>query len=116
MKLEDGAWPWLAGSWTSGATSTRTTSSRGRSTRTGSRKPARAAMAEALRLGTRDARLFYHAGMIERALGNVGEAARYLRLALDTNPHFHALQADEARRVLRAPYGPSATARRGVAP
>lgn len=82
----------------------------------GQPEPARAAMAEALRPGTRDARLFYHAGMIERALGNVGEAARYLRLALDTNPHFHALQADEARRVLGPLTDPSATALRGVAP
>jgi hypothetical protein len=59
-------------------------------------------MLQALRLGTRDARLFYHAGMIERALGNVGAAAGYLRLALDTNPHFHLRQADEARRTLHA--------------
>ena len=66
-------------------------------------------MVEALRLGTRDARLFYHAGMIERALGNVGAAARYLRLALDTNPHFNPLQADEAR-----PRPRGARRRRGV--
>ena len=77
---------------------------------------AREAMAEALRQGTRDARLFFHAGMIERAVGNGREAARYLRLALDTNPHFHALQADEARRALGALADPSATVLSGVAP
>jgi hypothetical protein len=59
-------------------------------------------MAEALRLGTRDARLFYHAGMIERALGNTAAAAAYLRQALATNPRFHPRHADDARRALRA--------------
>jgi tetratricopeptide (TPR) repeat protein len=63
---------------------------------------ARVAMAEALRLGTRDARLFYHAGMIERALGDVDAARQQLRRALETNPYFHPLHADEARRTLRA--------------
>ena len=57
-----------------------------------------------------------HAGLIERALGNGAEAARYLRLALETNPHFHALHADEARRVLGALADPSATVLSGVAP
>jgi tetratricopeptide (TPR) repeat protein len=82
----------------------------------GQPEEAREAMAHALRLGTRDARLFYHAGMIERTLGNVGAAARYLRLALDTNPHFHTLQADEARRVLGVVARPSATGALAVAP
>jgi tetratricopeptide (TPR) repeat protein len=77
---------------------------------------AREAMAQALRLGTRDARLFYHAGMIERAVGNGGAAARYLRLALDTNPHFHLLQADEAGRALRAITDPAREALLGDGP
>ena len=71
---------------------------------------------EALRLGTRDARLFYHAGLIESALGNAGAAVRYLQLALDTNPHFHPLHADQARRVLAAIADPSLAALAGVAP
>jgi tetratricopeptide (TPR) repeat protein len=75
----------------------------------GQPEAARVAMTEALRLGTRDARLFYHAGMIERALGDVGAATRYLRRALETNPHFHPLHADEARRVLGAIEDPSVT-------
>ncbi|HEX2500013.1 MAG TPA: tetratricopeptide repeat protein [Methylomirabilota bacterium] len=75
----------------------------------GQPEAAREAMVEALRLGTRDARLFYHAGMIERALGNVGAAARYLRLALDTNPYFNPLGADEARRALQALEGAGAS-------
>ncbi len=61
---------------------------------------AREAMTEALRLGTRDARLFFHAGLIERRLGNPAAARDDLRRALATNPHFHLLQAEEARRVL----------------
>jgi len=68
--------------------------------RAGQLEQARAAMAEALRLGTRDARFFYHAGMIERSLGNVDGAAAYLRQALATNPHFHPRHAAEARRAL----------------
>jgi tetratricopeptide (TPR) repeat protein len=67
----------------------------------GQGEAARAVMAEALRLGTRDARLFYHAGMIERAAGDVGGARRHLRRALETNPHFHPIWADEARRALQ---------------
>jgi tetratricopeptide (TPR) repeat protein len=77
---------------------------------------AREAMAQALRLGTRDARLFYHAGLIERAVGNGGSAARYLRLALETNPHFHLLQASDARRVLRAIAEPAPAALLGDGP
>jgi len=63
---------------------------------------AKTAMDEALRLGTRDARLFYHAGMIEQGLGNRRAAVKYLRLALKTNPSFDILQAETARKTLRA--------------
>ena len=35
---------------------------------------AKAAMARALAQGTKDAQLFHHAGVIERALGNAGAA------------------------------------------
>lgn len=61
---------------------------------------AKTAMAEALRLNTRDPRLFYHAGMIAAALGERQAAAKYLQLALQVNPAFDALQADDARRTL----------------
>ncbi len=60
-----------------------------------------APMAEALRLGTRDARLFFHAGMISHRLGETEQAIQYLEQALATNPHFHVLQADAARATLR---------------
>jgi tetratricopeptide (TPR) repeat protein len=58
------------------------------------------AITRALSLGTRDARLFFHAGLIERALGRPDRARRHLRAALETNPGFHVLLTDEARRVL----------------
>ena len=63
---------------------------------------AKTAMDEALRLGTQDARLFYHAGMIEQALGNRRNAVKYLQLALKINPSFNILQAEVARQTLRA--------------
>ena len=55
---------------------------------------------EALRLGTRDARLFFHAGMIHRALGDRDAARDYLGRALALNAGFHLLQADVAARAL----------------
>lgn len=61
---------------------------------------AKAAMTRALRVGTKDAMLFYHAGMIERALGENEAAKGYLRRALEVNPHFHPTQPATARAVL----------------
>ncbi len=57
-------------------------------------------MTVALRLGTKDARLFFHAGMIYHRLGRTDEARAYLERALATNPHFHILHAQVAARVL----------------
>jgi tetratricopeptide (TPR) repeat protein len=68
--------------------------------RNGRLQEALAEMTEALRLGTRDARLFFHAGLIHHALGQAEPARRYLEQALATNPYFHVLQADVARDVL----------------
>src|SRR5262245_46626069 len=60
-----------------------------------------APMSEALRLGTKDARLFFHAGMIHCALGH-GQAAReLLARALSTNRHFHVLYARVAEQALK---------------
>ncbi len=61
---------------------------------------AQAAIKEALRLGTLDARLFYHAGMIARAAGDESGAAILLRRALALNPHFDPMQSEIARRAL----------------
>jgi tetratricopeptide (TPR) repeat protein len=65
-------------------------------------KPAEAltAMQQALRLGTRDARLYFHAGMIHLRLGQRDKAREFLERALATNPHFHVLHAETARRAL----------------
>ncbi len=63
---------------------------------------AQAAMKDALRLGTKDAMLYYHAGMIENAAGNNSEAKRLLSLALKTNPGFDPLQAIKAKAFLEA--------------
>ncbi|CAN5776551.1 hypothetical protein BH18ACI4_BH18ACI4_16410 [soil metagenome] len=63
---------------------------------------AKTAVDEALRLGTRDARISYHAGMIYNALGERRKAANFLKLALEINPSLELLQADTARRTLDA--------------
>lgn len=63
---------------------------------------ARTASRNALRMGTQDASFFFHAGMIERALGNEAAARTHLRRALDVNPRFHPVLADSARAALRA--------------
>jgi tetratricopeptide (TPR) repeat protein len=55
---------------------------------------------EALRLGTRDARLLYHAGMIARAAGDRDSAREHLRRALEISPQFDPLHADIARKAL----------------
>jgi len=61
---------------------------------------AQAAIKDALRLGTRDAKLFYHAGMIARAAGDEVAARDYLQRALALNPQFDPLQAVTARKAL----------------
>jgi tetratricopeptide (TPR) repeat protein len=61
---------------------------------------ARTAMNYARRLGTRDATMFYHAGMIERSLGDVGRARYFLNEALKANPSFHPKHPREIRAVL----------------
>jgi len=61
---------------------------------------AQAAIKEALRLGTRDARLSYHAGMIARAAGDRNQAGNYLQQALALSPQFDPLQALVARKAL----------------
>jgi len=61
---------------------------------------ARSAVCHALALGTRDAMLFYHAGMIERALGDRDAARQHLTDALAVNPYWHPTQPAEARAAL----------------
>jgi tetratricopeptide (TPR) repeat protein len=59
------------------------------------------AMTEALKMGTKDARLFFHAGMIYHHLGESGKAREYLQRALATNPYFHLLHVDAVDRTLK---------------
>ncbi len=63
---------------------------------------ARAASDRALQLGTPDAQLHYHAGLIAAAQGDAARATTYLRRALELNPHFDLLQAEAARTALAA--------------
>lgn len=63
---------------------------------------ARVPMMAALKLGTKDAKLFYHAGMIYHALGQPDLAREHLGRALALNPHFNLLQAERAEQTLRA--------------
>ena len=61
---------------------------------------ARRAMSTALAQGTQDALLFYHAGLIERAGGNLPAARDYLRRALAVSPVFDASAPAIARAVI----------------
>ena len=54
----------------------------------------------ALRLGTRDASMHYHAGMIALALNDSSSAREHLRQALAINPYFSVRYADPARQKL----------------
>ena len=63
---------------------------------------ARESIEQAMRLGTRDARILYHAGMIYDALNDRQRAVKYLKLALDADFSFDVLQADAAKRKLNA--------------
>ncbi len=60
------------------------------------------AMQHALALGTRDALLSYHGGMIASALGDTARARELLTDALTINPGFDPLQAQRARATLDA--------------
>ncbi len=55
---------------------------------------------EAMRLKSNDARIKYHAGMIEKASGNKREAFRLIDEALTLNPSFDLIQAGVARKTL----------------
>lgn len=58
---------------------------------------------EALRLGTSEPEFYYHAGMIERDLGNTTAAKKHLSHALQLNPAFHPTHAKVARTALAEP-------------
>ncbi|MDQ6716816.1 MAG: tetratricopeptide repeat protein [Gemmatimonadota bacterium] len=63
---------------------------------------ARAAMRMARRMSTEDAQIYYHTGMVERALGKTAAASDYLERALTINPGFNYAQAKIARATLES--------------
>jgi tetratricopeptide (TPR) repeat protein len=54
----------------------------------------------ALRLGTQDALMFFHRGMIEGCLGSELEQRRFLERALDVNPHFSFIYSSTAEELV----------------
>lgn len=70
--------------------------------RNGRSEEARPLSAESLRLGTQDALLHYHAGVIAQAAGDVEGARQHLQTALKLNPAFSLLFAADAQRRVSA--------------
>lgn len=70
--------------------------------RAGRIEEARLVSRQAMRLGTPDARLIYHAGVIELAAGNAAKGRGLLARALELNPGFDLDGARQARRLLAA--------------
>jgi len=68
--------------------------------RSGRDAEARDEMAAALALGTRDPMLLYHAGMIEKSLGDRERSREHLQGALGIAPSFHPVHAGLAREAL----------------
>jgi tetratricopeptide (TPR) repeat protein len=68
----------------------------------GNFEEAKKAITEAMRLKTKDAQIFYHAGMIEKELGNKKAAAEFLQKALKLSPNFDVLQTEQAKTALAA--------------
>ena len=60
------------------------------------------AIEHALAVGTRDARIYYHAGMIAAALGDRDGARWQLEEALAIDPGFDPLQATRAQQTLES--------------
>ena len=69
--------------------------------RDGQFEEAAKASQQALRTGSRNAKLHYHAGMIEHRLGHADAARKHLTHAVAHNPAFFVLDADIARQTLK---------------
>jgi tetratricopeptide (TPR) repeat protein len=63
---------------------------------------ARAEIDRATALGTRDARLYYHAGLVRLAQGQQQSGRRLIRRALELDPRWDAVEATHARTLLKA--------------
>ena len=57
-------------------------------------------MERALRMGTKDALMEYHAGLIYAALGDTAKSEIHLQRSLAINSHFHVIFAADARKRL----------------
>jgi tetratricopeptide (TPR) repeat protein len=68
--------------------------------KTGNLDKAMDAINKSLRLGTKDALLYYHAGVICHKLGKKEEATKYFDLVLATNPFFDKEAVNEVRYAL----------------
>ena len=66
----------------------------------GQHSEAQTLIVQAMRLGTKDASLWYHAGMIAQRNGDIAQAKTLLQAALDLNPYFSPLYAERARQML----------------
>jgi tetratricopeptide (TPR) repeat protein len=74
--------------------------------RLGAYDDARAASDRAIAMGTPDAKLWFHAGMISAALGDTDRARSELSRALELHPMFDPLLAPEAAKTLDRLGGP----------
>ena len=68
--------------------------------KTGQYQEAQSTIRKALRLGTKEPLLLYHAGMIHYKAGQRAKAKEFLSQALDLNPQFSIRHVPIARRVL----------------
>lgn len=76
--------------------------------RSGRLADARTAIASAVRTGTSDATVWFHAGVIAHASGEVAHARTYLKNALRLNPALHHRKAGIVRSLLKSSEKPSA--------
>lgn len=67
----------------------------------GRAREAKEVIANAIRLDSKDARILYHAGMIEKQLGNHKGGNRLLAKALRLNPAFDLVQVANARMAIK---------------
>ncbi len=58
------------------------------------------AMDQAMKLGTKDAMLYFHSGMIQYRLGNEAHSREHLSSALSLNPSFSILHSSLAQQTL----------------
>jgi tetratricopeptide (TPR) repeat protein len=67
---------------------------------------------KSLSLGTKDARLHFHAGMIYYKLEDIDKSRDHLNQALSINPYFHVLYSDVAANTLKEIENKTSSAKR----